>query len=62
MTFLELVCLKSESTIFSFCLTADGNQEVETLAGNAMSVRAATAAWVAAFSAVDVERWDAESQ
>lgn len=36
-------------------------QELEDLAGNSMNIRAVAAAWLCAFSAIDLNKWNAES-
>lgn len=38
------------------------SKELEDLAGNAMNVRAAAAAWVAALSALDLDKWNVASK
>ena len=36
-------------------------QELEDLAGNSMNIRAVAAAWLCSFSAIDLNKWNAES-
>lgn len=38
------------------------SKELEDLAGNSMNVRAVAAAWVAAFSALDLDKWNRASK